>query len=112
MPLILLTSPPFTFMLIFPSTAEEQPIRLPVILPSRTVRLTFPETFPVVNTSSVYFLDGIICGCVKCHIRVACCAGSFRVADDKAADNRVIARDIRRGCTGDVPVPAASVDIV
>ena len=46
MPLILLTSPPFTFMLIFPSTAEEQPIRLPVILPSRTVRLTFPETFP------------------------------------------------------------------
>ena len=46
MPLILLTSPPFTFMLILPSTAEEQPIRLPVILPSRTVRLTFPETFP------------------------------------------------------------------
>ena len=38
MPLILLTSPPFTFMLIFPSTAEEQPIRLPVILPSSTVR--------------------------------------------------------------------------
>ena len=66
----------------------------------------------VVNTSSVYFLDGIICGCVKCHIRVACRAGSFRVADDKAADNRVFARDIRRGCTGDVPVPATSVDMV
>ena len=47
MPLVLLTSPPFTFMLIFPSTAEEQTDQAPGDSAVQNGEIDISRNFPV-----------------------------------------------------------------
>ena len=60
----------------------------------------------------MYFLDGIVHGCVNRHIRVAYRAVPFRTSEDKTINSRVFAGDARCCCSGDISAPTTSVDII